>query len=136
MKEGKRRAEGEGRAGKRQRVKIQEMQEAGGVERWQNENRGLQLGAKVVEVLWHLNNCLVLVEEELAVSWEAAMENVWLLHHLLVHNLWKIKMTLEGQRGQEEGESEVGGSGEVEELEEWAEEQAEETCNKNEHIKK
>ena len=35
-------------------------------------------------------------------------------------------MTLEGQRGQEEGESEVGGSGEAEELEEQAEEWAEE----------
>ena len=50
------------------------------------------------------------------------MEESRLFHHLLVHNLWQIKMMLEGQRGQEEGESEVGGSGEAEDSEEQAEE--------------
>ena len=54
---------------------------------------------------------------------EAAAEELRLLCHVLVYNLRWIKMSLEGRRGQEEvGESEIEGSGEVEELEEWAEE--------------
>ena len=44
--------------------------------------------AEIAEALLLLNDCLVSVKEELAVSWEAATENVQLLHHVLVHNLW------------------------------------------------
>ena len=56
--------------------------------------------------------------------WEAAAEESRLLHHVLVYNLRQIKMTFEGQRGQEEvGELEVERSELVEESEERAEEQ-------------
>ena len=102
MMERKWRAEGEGCVGKRWKVETEEVQEAEGVERCQNKDRGLQLGAEIIEVLWHLNDHLALVEEELAASQEAMMENAWLLCCSLIHNLWRIKMTLEGQRGQEE----------------------------------
>ena len=102
MMERKWRAEGEGHVGKRWKVEMEEVQEVEGVERCQNKDRGLQLGAEIIEVLWHLNDHLALVEEELAASQEAMMENAWLLCCSLIHNLWRIKMTLEGQRGQEE----------------------------------
>ena len=49
------------------------------------------------------------------------MEELRLLHWLLVNNLWWIDMLLVGRRGQEVGESGVEGSGEIEELEEQAE---------------
>ena len=62
-------------------------------------------------------------------SCKAVTEELRLLCCLLVHNLWWIDMSLGGRREQEVGESEVEGSGEVEELEE----QVEGTC-KNEDI--
>ena len=75
MMEGKQRAEGKGHVGKRWRVKMEEVREVEGAERWWNKDRGLQLGAEITEALWHLNDCLFLVKEELAVSWEATTEN-------------------------------------------------------------
>ena len=96
------------------------MEEMEGMEQ-QNKDRGLQLGVKFAEVLWCLNDHLVSIEEELVASWEAMMEELRLLHHLLVHNLHQINQTLEGRRDKGEGESEVEESGEVEELEEQME---------------
>ena len=85
---GKQKAEDKRGPGKRPKVAMEEMEGAEGMESQQNEDRGLQLRAEIAEALLLLNDCLVSVKEELAVSWEAATENVQLLHHVLVHNLW------------------------------------------------
>ena len=55
------------------------------------------------------------------------MESVWLLHQSMIYYLHQIKMALAVWRdwGQDEGELEVGGSGEAEELEGQAEERVE-----------
>ena len=124
--EGKWRTEGERGPRKRPRVVMEEIVGAEETDRWQKEYRGLQLGAKITEVLWILNNHLVLIKEELAVSQEAMAEELRLLHQLLTQDLRQIVLALGGRRGQEEeGELEVKGLGEKEGLEERAEEQAE-----------
>ena len=85
------------------------------------------VGSQVVEALWALNARLGEIQAELVASWEAASESMWLLHQLMVYNLCRIEMELVVWRDQgwEEGELEVEGSGEAEELggqvEEWAE---------------
>ena len=58
----------------------------------------------------------------MAAHWEAMAEESRLLHQLLTDNLGWINLSLGGRREQDEGESEVKGSGEAEGLEEWAEE--------------
>ena len=82
------------------------------------------MGSQIVETLWALNSCLGTIEGELVASWEAMLESTQLLHWSVVYN---IEMILAVWRdwSQDEGEPEVGGSGEAEELEgqveEWAE---------------
>ena len=60
-------------------------------------------------------------------GWEAASESVRLLHRSMTYNLHWIEMMLvvRRDRSREEGELEVKGSGEAEELGEWAEERME-----------
>ena len=60
-------------------------------------------------------------------SWEAASESARLLHRSVTYNLHRIEMTMVVWRdwSQEEGEPEVEGLGEAEELGERAEEQME-----------
>ena len=67
------------------------------------------------------------IQAELVASQEAMLESAWLLHHLMVYNLWSIEMSLAIRRVRswEEGELEVKGSGEAEESGGQAEEQAE-----------
>ena len=67
------------------------------------------------------------IQAELVAGWVAASESVWLLHCSIIYNLRRIKMMLavRRDRSQEEGEPEVKGSEEVEELGEGAEEQTE-----------
>ena len=86
-----------------------------------------QLGSRVVEVLWALNAHLGKIQAELVTGWEAMSESVWLLCHSMIFNLRQIEMTLVVQRDQswEEGEPEVEGLGEAEELGEQVEEQTE-----------
>ena len=85
------------------------------------------MGSRVVEALWALNAHLGEIQAELVTSWEAASESVQLLCQSMIYNLRWIEMMLAMQRDQSqgEGESEVKGSGEAEELggqaEEWAE---------------
>ena len=92
--------------------------------RWRGQNKGRvpDLGTQIIEALGAIGALLSIIEGEMAACWEAMAEELRLLHCLLVHNLCQIEMTLECQGGQEEGELEVGGSGEAEESEEWAEE--------------
>ena len=95
--------EGERGSRKRQRVIAEEVEvwveEMERVERSQKEDSGLQLGAEVARAIWKLNDCLSSVAEELAVSWEATVEESRLLCCVLVHNLRWIEMAFEGQRG-------------------------------------
>ena len=126
MEKGKRRAEDEGEgegASKRLRVgPVSEQTE----QRWA-EVGDPQVGSQVVEALWALNTCLGKIQAELVTSWEAESEGVWLLCQSVIYNLQRIKMMLAVRRdqSQDEGELEVGGSGEAEELEGQVEEQVE-----------
>ena len=83
-----------------------------------------QMGSWIVEALWDLNSHLGVIEGELVASQEVALESAWLLHWSVVYNLCQIEMTLVVQRdwSWDEGEPEVGGSGEAEELEGQVEE--------------
>ena len=83
-----------------------------------------QVGSQVIEALWALNACLGEIQAEMVAGWEAASESARLLCHSIIYNLRWIKMMLVVQRDQswEEGEPEVKGSGEAEELGEWVEE--------------
>ena len=136
--EGKWRVEGERGARKRLRVMVEEMEvqveETERAERRWKEDSRLQVGAKIARAIWQLNDHLTSIVDELAVSQEATVVELRLLHQMLTRNLWPVNLALGSRRGQEEGESEVEGSGEVERSEEWVEEQVEGTC-KNEHIK-
>lgn len=58
----------------------------------------LQLGVEVVEALWGLNDRLEVVEWELAVTQEVAVEDLHLLSWVLVNNLCQIDLMLEGWR--------------------------------------
>ena len=79
------------------------------------------VGDRIREAFWAIGGQLEAIEWELTTHWEAVVEKSRLLHHVLVYNLRQIEMTFEGRRGQEEeGESEVEGSGAVEESEERA----------------
>ena len=86
-----------------------------------------QVGPQVVEALWALNACLGEIQDKLVTSWEAASENMQLLHQSVIYTLHQIKMMLVvwRYRSQEEGEPEVGGSGGAEESEGQMEERAE-----------
>ena len=46
------------------------------MERCQKEDSRLQLGAEIVEAIWHHNDRLASIKGELAASWEAAVEGV------------------------------------------------------------
>ena len=94
--------------------------------RW-TEVEDPQVGSRVVDALWALNTRLGEIQAELVAGWEAMSESVQLLHHSMIYNLDRIKMTLVVWRdqSQEEGELEVEGSGEAEELGEQGEEQME-----------
>ena len=94
--------------------------------RW-TEVKNPQVGSRVIEALWALNTRLGEIQAELVAGREAMSESVQLLHHSMIYNLHRIKMTLVVRRdqSQEEGELEVEGSGEAEELGGQAEEQAE-----------
>ena len=71
-----------------------------------------------------LNARLGEIQAKLVASREAASESTWLLHRSMIFNLHWIEMTLAVQRdwSWEEGELEVEGSGDAEELGERAEE--------------
>ena len=101
--EGKQRAEGESGSRKRPRVAVEEaevqVEETERAERSWKEDSGLQLRAKVARVIWQLRDQLSSVMEKLAVSQEAAVEELRLLHRVLVHDLMQIEMAFEGQRG-------------------------------------
>ena len=94
--------------------------------RW-SEVRDPQVGSRVVEALWALNTHLGEIQAELVAGREAVSESARLLHWFMIYNLHWIEMTLvvRRDRSQEEGELEVEGLGEAEELggqaEEWAE---------------
>ena len=95
----------EGKRGsrKRPRVMVEETEvqaeESEKAERSWKEDSGLQLGAEVARVIWQLSKCLSSVAEELVVSQEALVEELRLLHRVLVHNLRRIEMAFEGWRG-------------------------------------
>ena len=82
-----------------------------------------QVGSQVVEALWALNACLGEIQAEMVAGREAASESAQLLRRSIIYNLHWIKMMLavRRDRSQEEGELEVDGSGEAEELGEWCE---------------
>ena len=86
-----------------------------------------QVGSQVVEALWALNTRLSDIQAELVTGQEAMLESMWILCWLVIYNLHQIEMMLVVWRdwSQDEGELEVRGSGEAEELEgqveEWAE---------------
>ena len=126
MEKGKRRAEDKGEGvgpSKRPRVRPSLEQTE---QRW-TEVEDPQVGSQVVEALWALNARLGEIQAELVAGREATSESTWLLHHSIVYNLHQIKMTLAVWRdqSQEEGEPEVEGLGEAEELGEQAEERME-----------
>ena len=123
---GKRRVEDEGKgAGPSKRPRVRPSSEWT-EQRWM-EVEDPQVGSRVIEALWALNARLGEIQAELVASWEAALESARLLHRSMIFNLHWIKMTLAVQRdqSQEEGEPEVKGSEEAEELgeqvEEWTE---------------
>ena len=93
--------------------------------RW-TEVKDPQVRSRVIEALWALNAHLGEIQAELVAGQEAVSESAWLLHCLMVYNLWHIEMSLAIRRdqSQESGEPEVEGSGEAEELGEQAEEWA------------
>ena len=84
----------------------------------QTEVGDSQVGSQVIEALWALNACLGEIQAKLVTGREAALESTWVLHRSVIYNLQQIKMTLAVRRdlSQEEGEPEVWGSGEAEEL--------------------
>ena len=86
-----------------------------------------QVGSQVAEALWALNTCLGEMQAELVASREAVLEGMQLLCQSVVYNLCQIEMMLVVRRDQswEEGELEVEGSGEAEELGERVEERTE-----------
>ena len=90
-------------------------------QRW-TEVKDPQVGSRVVEALWALNARLGKIQAELVASWEATSESMQLLHRSMIYNLRQIEMTLAVQRdqSQEEGEPEVKGPEEAEELGERA----------------
>ena len=94
------------------------------MEQRQTEGEDPQVGSRIVEALWALNTHLGNIKAELDTSWEAMLESMRPLHQSVVYNLHWIEMTLVVQRDQsrDEGELEVGGSGEAEESEGRAEE--------------
>ena len=81
----------------------------------------------ISNTLWALNTHLSDIQVELVTSQEAASESTRLLHRSMIYNLHWIEMMLAIQRdwSWDEGEPEVGGSGEAEELEGQVEEQVE-----------
>ena len=97
------------------------------LERKRMEVEDPQVGSRVVEALWALNACLGEIQAELVAGREAASESAWLLRCSVIYNLRQIEMTLavRRDRSREEGELEVKGSGEAEELGERAEERME-----------
>ena len=118
---GKRRVEDEGKgAGPSKRPRVGLLLE-------QMEVKDPQVGSQVVEALCALNARLGLIQAELVASWEAVLESAWLLHWSVIYNLHWIEMTMVVWRdwSREEGEPEVNGLGEAEELgeqvEEWME---------------
>ena len=126
MEKGKWRAEEEGEGegpSKRPRVGVTSEW----TEQRLAEVRDPQVGSQVIEALWALNTCLGEIQAELVASQEATSESAWLLHWSMIYNLWQIEMTLvvRGDQSQEEGEPEVGRSGEADELEGQVEERAE-----------
>ena len=123
---GKWRAEDEGKgAGPNKRPKVGPTSERT-EQRW-TEVEDPQVGSRVVEALCALNTRLGEIQAEMVAGREAASESTQLLRHLMVYNLHRIKMMLAVQRdwSREEEEPEVEGSGEAEELGEWAEERME-----------
>ena len=83
-----------------------------------------QVGSQVIEALWALNARLGEIQAKMVTGREAASESAQLLHRSIIYNLCWIEMMLAVQRDQswEEGEPEVEGSEEAEELGEWVEE--------------
>ena len=128
---GKRRVEDEGEgAGPSKRLRVRPMSEQ--MERRQTEWRrmeveDLQVGSQVIEALWALNTRLGKIQAKLVAGQEATSESAWLLHCSIVYNLHQIEMMLVvwRDRSREEGEPEVKGEEEAEELGERAEEQME-----------
>ena len=126
LEKGKWRAEDEGEGvGPSKRPRVGPLSER--MEWRQMEVGDPQVGSQVVEALWALNACLGEIQAELVTSQEAMSESTWLLRQSMVYNLCQIEMTLAVWRdqSQEEGEPEVEGSGEAEELGGQVEEQAE-----------
>ena len=121
MEKGKWRVEDEGKgAGPSKRPRV-------GLSSERMEVKDPQVGSQVVEALWALNTHLGEIQAELVAGWEATSESAWLLCQSVIYNLCQIKMTLAVWRdwSREEGEPEVEGLGEAEELGEWAEERTE-----------
>ena len=121
MEKGKRRVEEEGKgAGPSKRPRVGPLLE-------RTEVRDPQVGSQVVEALWALNAHLGKIQAKLVAGWEVVSESMQLLCRSVIYNLCQIDMSLAVQRdrSQEEGEPEVKGSGEAEELGEQVEEQAE-----------
>lgn len=72
----------------------------------EGEEKMLRVMGDMAEALWHLNDCLVNIEEELVATREAMVEDLRLLHCVLVNNLQWTDLMLEGCRGCGEVESE------------------------------
>ena len=126
MEKGKQRVEDEGKGeGPSKRPRVGAMSEWR-EQRWA-EVGDPQVGTQVIEALWALNARLDEVQAELVASWEAALESMQLLCQSVTFNLRRIEMMLAVRRdwSWEEGEPEVRGSGEAEELEGQVEERAE-----------
>ena len=90
----------------------------------QTEVEDPQVGSHVIEALWALNAHLGEIQAKMVAGQEATSESVRLLRCSMTYNLRWIEMMLVVQRdrSQEEGELEVKGLGEAEELGEWPEE--------------
>lgn len=58
----------------------------------------LRVMGDMVKALWHLNDHLVNIKEELVKTKKAIKKESQLLHHLLVNNLRQIDMPLKGRR--------------------------------------
>ena len=78
--EGKWRVEGKRGPRKRPRVMTEGMEVAEETKRWQKEDSRLQLGAKITEALWRLNDQLASIQDELVASQEAVAEELRFLH--------------------------------------------------------
>ena len=123
LEKGKWRAEDEGKGeGPSKRPRVGPSLEW--MEQRRTEAGDPQVGSRVVEALWALNACLGEMQAELVAGQEAVLEGMQLLRQSVVYNLCWIEMMLAVWRDQswEEGEPEVEGSGEAEELGEWVEE--------------